>query len=349
MDLIWRLAANEMAAGRFREIEPDHVCLALLKFADVSVKPPDGAAGQAELANAVAGEAQLVREALDRCSIESTGVRRKLRGHLGKGDSPYKGGKVQPSAASRALLEAAARLAAESGGDLITPLHVLTALVQSPTPAMAQVLLGQIPPPPVPAPLPPLPYLDQHGRDLGRQAAEGQLALGPGLDAQAKAVLQAVQQKDRRSILLVSESRRHVEQLAAALAKAMVSNDAPAGLKGRRLIDVSMVWRARQRLRLPAEAEAADLTRMRQLLAEAAAHPEVILLVPSVEAAPGEGSGGSWPRLLEETLSKGAAQVISQVRPSVFTEHLRQRPVWRRQARAVWVDQEIQGSVPREL
>ena len=63
IDLIWRLAAQEMAAGEFDEIQPEHFCMALLKFAEVSVKAPEDAGEQAELAKAIAGEAQLVREA----------------------------------------------------------------------------------------------------------------------------------------------------------------------------------------------------------------------------------------------------------------------------------------------
>ena len=58
IDLIWRLAAQEMAAGEFSEIQPEHFCMALLKFAEVSVKAPEDDGEQAELAKAIAGDAQ---------------------------------------------------------------------------------------------------------------------------------------------------------------------------------------------------------------------------------------------------------------------------------------------------
>ena len=173
IDLIWRLAAQEMAAGEYGEIQPEHFCMALLKFAEVAIQANEDAGEQAELAKVIAGDAQLVREALQKCGIESTSARRKLRKQLGKGGSPQQGEKVHRSAASRALFESAAKLAQESDTETVTPLHLLTALVQSSTPAIVQVVLGKAAPTPRPAAL---PLLEKHGQDLGKLAAEGQTA-----------------------------------------------------------------------------------------------------------------------------------------------------------------------------
>ncbi len=126
IDLIWRLAAQEMAAGEYVQIQPEHFCMALLEFAEVSVQTPEEVGEQAELAKIIAGDAQLVREALQKCSIESTSARRKLRSQLGKGGSPQKSDKVHRSAASRVLFESATKLAQQSGSETVTPLHLLT-------------------------------------------------------------------------------------------------------------------------------------------------------------------------------------------------------------------------------
>ncbi len=348
IDLIWRLAANEMAAGEFKDIEPEHFCMALLKFAEMSVKPPEEAGEQAEPAKAISGDAVLVREALQKCVIEGTVARRKLRRQLGKGDCPFKGGKVHRSAASRALFESAAALAVESGSETLAPLHLLTALVQSPTPAIAQAVLGKTPPSPPPAPL---PLLEKHGQDLVKQVAEGRIKVRLGLEAQTKAVLQVLQQRDRKSILLVSDSDDLVADLAAALADALAAKDVPEGLKGRRLMDVSADRRLDALKGMPSSAkdDTAELEPLRQMLTEAASHPEVILLVPAVEAPPKEARGGQWTSILQETLVQGKVQFICRVRPLVFTAHLRKDPVWKRQTQAVWLEKVAQGSVPREL
>ena len=170
--LIWQLAAEEMAAGQFKEIEPEHFCMALLKFAELPAAAVEADDEHAETAKTIAADAELVREALQRCGIESTRARRKLRRQLGKGGTPHQEEKVHRSAASRALFEAAAAFVAESGGETLTPLHLLTALIQSPTPAIDQAVLGKVPPPSAPAFL---LLLDKHGKDLVKEASEGRL------------------------------------------------------------------------------------------------------------------------------------------------------------------------------
>lgn len=351
IDVIWRLAANEMAAGEFKEIAPEHFCMALLKFSELSAQAPENAdEQQAEMAKIVSEEAQLLREALQKCGIESMQARRKLRGQLGKGGSPYCGGTIHRSPASRALFESAIKLASEAASEVVTPLHLLTAVVQSPTPAIAQVVLGKALQPPAPARLP--PFLEEHCRDLVKEGAEGKLnASKPGIQTQCKAVLGALQDKERRSILLVSDSEDAVFDLAIALAKSIAANDVPEGLRGKRLIDVAWDSRADalRGMRLSREEKAKELERMRHVLAEAANHPELILLVPAVEDEPRpESQGGEWTTLVRETLTKRTAQFICRVPPSVFTKHLFKDKIWTRHAQVIWLEK-LQDSAPREL
>ena len=346
IDLIWRLAAQEMAAGEYGEIQPEHFCMALLKFAEVSVKAPEDVGEQAELAKAIAGDAHLVREALQKCGIESTSARRKLRKQFGKGGSPQQGKEVHRSAASRTFFESAAKLAQESDSETVTPLHLLTALVQSPTPAIVQAVLGKASPMPRPAAL---LLLEKHGQDLVKQAAEGKVQVKPGHETQCKAVLQVLQQKDRKCILLVSDNDHVVVELTSALAIAIASQDAPEGLRGKRLIDVSLTRADALKGKRISPDEAAGLELIRQLLAEAASHPEIILIVPAVEAEPQRTRVGEWPYLLQETLGKGKIQFICRAKPSVFTEHLRKDAVWKQRTQAIWLEKAAQGSVPREL
>jgi len=347
-DLVWKIAVREAAAGEFKEIEPEHFCMAVLKFAELSGKGVEEACAEAELVQLIAGEAQLVLEGLQKCGIESTSARRKLRNQLGKGDTPHKGGTIHRSASSRALFESAAKLASESASDTVTPLHLLTALVESPTPAIVQAILGKTPEPP---PRAALPLLDKHGHDLLKQVAEGKIQLKPGIEAQSKAVLQALQQKNRKSILLVSDSDDHVADLAAALAGAIAAKDAPDGLNGRRLMDISENIRHNlpKAKRNSSAEESAELDRMRLLLAEAASHQEVILLLPAVEADPKQAGGGQWTSLLRDTLANGRVQFICRVAPTVLAENLRKDAVWKRKAQVIWLESIAQASMPREL
>lgn len=345
VDLIWRLAAAEMRAGEFKEVEPEHFCMALLKFAELPVGAVDPENEHAEIAKSIAAEAELVREALQKCGIESTRARRKLRTQLGKGGTPHQDGQVHRSAGSRALFESAAHLAQEFGRDVVTPLHLLTALVQSPTPAIAQLVLGNSTPPPPPVAL---LLLDRHGKDLVKEGLRAdRLKSGSALEAQSKAVLQILLQKDRRSVLLVSDNNDLTESIATAVALAIATKEPPLGLKRRRLIDISGL--PLKGLQIPPEREAEELERLRPMLAEAASHPEIILLVPEIEAEDKSVWGGLWTRLLRETLAKGAVQFICRVAPAVFKEHLCKDPMWKRKAEAIWLESAAFGSVPREL
>jgi ATP-dependent Clp protease ATP-binding subunit ClpA len=346
-DLVWKIAIREAATGEFKEIEPDHFCLAVLKFAELSAKGVEEAGAEAELSQHIAGDAQLVREGLQKCGIESTGARRKLRRQLGKGDTPHIGVTIHRSASSRALFESAARLASESGS-AVTPLHLLTALVEAPTPAIEQAVLGKAPEPPSPTAL---PLLDKHDRDLVKRLAEEKIQVKPGIAAQSKALLQALEQKNRKSILLVSHSDDRVADLAAALAGAIAAKGAPDGLKGRRLMDISENSRhhSPKGKRQSSEEKKAELERLRPLLAEAASHQEVILLVPAMEADSKEERGDRWAGLLRETLAQGKVQFICRVAPSVFTENLQKDAVWKRKSQAIWLESIAQASTPREL
>lgn len=346
--LIWQLAAEEMAAGQFKEIEPEHFCMALLKFAELPAAAVEADDEHAETAKTIAADAELVREALQRCGIESTRARRKLRRQFGKGDTPHQEEEVHRSAASRALFEAAAAFVAESGGETLTPLHLLTALVQSPTPAIDQAVLGKVPPPLAPAFL---LLLDKHGKDLVKEASEGRLKADTTAEASGKAVLQILLQEKRKSILLITNHDDLAEGVAIAIACTMAGKEAPAGLKGRRLIDIAASSRlnAFKGLKPSLEEEAAEVERLRQLLAEAASHPEIILLVPTVEVESKSAGRGQWASLLREKLAKGTVQCICRVTPKTFTEHLRKDAVWKRQTEAVWLEKVAVGSIPREL
>ena len=346
--LIWQLAAEEMAAGQFKEIEPEHFCMALLKFAELPAAAVEAGDEHAETAKTIAADAELVREALQRCGIESTRARRKLRRQLGKGDTPHQEEEVHRSAASRALFEAAAAFVAESGGETLTPLHLLTALIQSPTPAIDQAVLGKVPPPSAPAFL---LLLDKHGKDLVKEASEGRLKADTTGEASGKAVLQILLQEKRKSILLITNHDDLAEGVAIAVACTMAGKEPPAGLKGRRLIDIAASSRlnALTGMKPSLEEEAAEVERLRQLLEEAASHPEIILLVPKVEVESKSAGRGLWASLLREKLAKGTVQCICRVPPTTFTEHLRKDAVWKRQTEAVWLEKVAVGSIPREL
>lgn len=339
IDLIWRLAADEMAAGEFGEIQPEHFCMAVLKFAEVSIKTPEGTGEQADLAKAIAADAQLVREALQKCGIESTIARRKLRKQLGKGGAPHKEGKIHRSAASRTLFESANALAAESGNEKLTPLHLLTALVQSPSPAIAQAVLGKVAPQPQPATT---PLLDKHGEDLVRQVAEGKLPTDSNRVAECKAILQILTGK--KSAFLLSQGEPSTTYILRALANSLFSESKlqPAASHAR-LLDI-------RKMSGPlAEVDSESHWKVRDgLFAEASQCPGIIL-VCSVDSVFTRTEKRLDRSATNSKLARLPVRCIIPMTPEGYEALLKDDRKWTRYAEPVWLREQQKNSIPREL
>ena len=330
--VIWRLAASEMAAGQFKEIEPEHFCMGILKFAELSVKALRADDDHAELAKAVAAEAKLVHEALQKCGIESTSARRKLRGQLGNGDTPQQEGQAHRSAASRALFESAADLAHETESDTITPLHLLTAIVQSPTPAIVQTLPGLAVPRRIETPL-----LNKWGEDLVEVLEKGDLNTDSDRSAECKAILHILAQK--KCVFLVSDNSEATKATLAWLAKILSREGGLSSSNaGRRLIRLTVqhIWEVEKRTMVAIPPD---------VLREAAASPNVIVVCPFEDMFPScDKHSKAVSRLAEVPLC--CVIPLSSARCQSLVEA---DPGWRKLAKPVWVRDEARKSIPKEL
>lgn len=349
MDVVWRLALREMAVGAFAEIEPEHFCAALLKFSELAVEAAGLDGDGADLASLVARDAREVRDELARREIDSKRARRRLRELLGPGDSPYQGGEIHRSAASKAAFDGAVALAARAEGGTLTPLCLFAALLQRPTPVISRALGG-------PSGFPDgtkLPLLERHGRDLGGEAMAG----GPGspdVDVQAKAVLGSLAESGGKSVLLVSESDEVVRQLALVVAKSLAGGSGPAGaaLGRRRLVAVDAFAAQPDAVggpRVPERAAVLDLDRFREILDEVAPCPEILLLLPPIDPASPHPPETEWVSLLQETLVRGRVRFLCRVSPASHALLMRRAPVWKRRTRVVWLHAAARDQVPTEL
>jgi ATP-dependent Clp protease ATP-binding subunit ClpA len=344
--LIWKMAAREMAAGRFSEIEPEHYCMALLKLADMPWTSIAAAAEGEDAARGIASDCESLRETMRKCGIESTRARRALRSRLGRGGELAQPAKVHRSPASRALFESAAMLASRSGREALEPLHLLTALFESPSPAIAETVLGRLPAPPTRI----AGLLEEKARDLVQDARNGNVLLNSAVITAAKVLLQLLARATHKSTLLVTERDELAKDVASAVALIMAGDDSPAGLRERKIIDISGALygdvNEGDGMR-PATGRPGARECLRQLLAEAATRPEVILWVPSVESD--SSFGIEWNSLLREALAKRTVQFIYPVTPESFTNNLNKDAVWKRHAEAVWLDCAAEDTVPRKL
>jgi hypothetical protein len=337
IDLIWRFAANEMAAGEFKEIEPEHFCMALLKFAELPEAEMQKAVADADAAKLLIMEVKSVHEALTGCSIDTTRVRRQLRARLGQGGVRYEGGQIHRSAASRELFNLAAQFAAEGEADRLTAMHLLAAIVKSPTPVIAQALRGVA----VPASQRvETPALDKCGEDLVQKFAKGELDADSDRTAECKAILQILASK--KSVFLVADSVQATESTLASLANLLHTEAKSPLVKGyKRLIRPTLVGYE--------EARWETLIKLFDDITREAAQRPGVLLVCSLE----DLCTSTDPHLLNSASASRLAQTsvrcIVLTSPKRYDSLVKADAGWRRLAEPVWVREDAKKSVPKEL
>lgn len=140
LEIIMSLAGSEAVAGRFREIEPEHLLMAVLKFSEMDPEPLQKAFAAMLDLDLLREELGQVRALLQSRKIESVAFRRALRISLGKGGGPPPGGNLHRSQAARLLFDGAKEIALTSGTRLVAPVHLLQAILANPTPAVSALL-----------------------------------------------------------------------------------------------------------------------------------------------------------------------------------------------------------------
>jgi ATP-dependent Clp protease ATP-binding subunit ClpC len=335
VDLTLQLAGQEAIAGEFKEIQPEHLLMGVLKLAELPLDDLEKMAPGAEATRDMITQVKAVQHDLSRRDVDSTRARRELRARLGKGGAPFDGGRLHRSQASREFFVAAAKLASDTGGDALAATHLLTALLFAPTVVIQAVLgkaVGQ-----TPAKRSSTPLLDEHGQDLTALAAAGRLPCPSALQAESKAILQALAEKSRRSVLLVANTGDIASQAVVAAAHAVAKGECPASMKGRRIVDLTSQ---------KADRDSADEL-LDKLVAEAETAPEVILVLP---LAPADAAAGSaWTKRLHAILAKGTIQCLCQIEPRTFDRLVRQDRTWKRAAEVIRLHGQPAKGIPWEL
>lgn len=343
IQLIWQLAGQETKTGEFEEIQPEHFCMALLKFAELPEAQIIKLGLGASAAGALVSEITSLRQVIADAGLDATRVRRGLRARLGKGGCPQHAGKIHRAQATREVFEAAARSAADAGTETLTASHLLTEVLRSPTPALAQVLeaVGARPGAPVGKPSRPS-LLDKFGADLTALTAQGKLTAPAGCEVECKALVQSLSQKERKSVLLVGEAHDAGRDVVVAAACSWaVSKPAPP-LNKQRIIEVRYPQAAGTR---------ADewLDAWEKLFAEAASAKEVVLLLPPLDEYEASSQVGEWQDLLKRIFEKRTVQCICRGSARAWDRWRRKDKRIERLVQVIWLQEETLKSVPREL
>ncbi|MFE7270062.1 protein kinase [Streptomyces sp. NPDC057623] len=128
------IALGEAARGGAAEVEPVHLLLGICKMCEM---PATGAEPDGEVRE-LDGEVRQLKAAFEGAGLDPAAFRRRLRDRIPRPDRPHQGGVVSPgNAVARELFSRAEQLAAAEHGVAMGLPHLLTAVLETPSPPWA--------------------------------------------------------------------------------------------------------------------------------------------------------------------------------------------------------------------
>lgn len=338
LELALQLAAQEALAAAFTEIEPEHLLMGLLKFAELPLPHAEADPQGAALIQPLLADNDALRERLRRRNIDSAQLRRQLRMRLGRGGGVVGRVELHRSPASRQRFDEAAAIAHAENTDVILAVHLLDAVLAAPTPLIRELVQREG-----------KPgnggngrddHLSRHGRDLIQLAAAGQLPAIGDRNAEVLAMRRVLEGSHAKSVLGICPSLPEAMCIVQALAKGVQAAAEPAAPAMRRLIDLSELVHGN---RPPAEI----LERLRTALLEAADAPDVVAVVPLV--GDGVQVDQVWP-MVQTALLETRLRAIVLTTPDLYEQVFAADRRWLRRMHALWLRAEtVPPKIPQVL
>lgn len=339
IELIWQLAVREAIAAEFKEIEPEHFLIALLKFSEIPVVEVEKLGVGAEVVKVLTSDIEALKTELGNRKVDAGAIRRELRRAVGKGAARYEGGQMHRAPATREFFDKAAKAAADAGNDLLMGWHILVTMLESPTPVLAKVFAGVGGTKAVGEPLQPLILLYEYGKDLNRLATDSKSSTDNERTAEARAVLGVLGQAGRNSVFLATDDCEAASKVVYAAARLIMSKDVAPGLRGKHVIDLSELPGGTVSSR-----ERADL--LERLLIEAGSARGIILYLPAVFSRVQKPL--SWADTLRTLAIAGKLQFVARI-PGSARKQIEKDATWRKAARVVSIGGARTAEIPFEL
>ena len=342
LQITWPLAAQEAILGEFSYIEPFHLFLAALKFAEVEDEKMQSVAGDSGTAKELLAERNSLQALLRTHSITvpeaSRPIRRGLRRQLGRGGHPHDGRQpIHRSEATREVFKKAEGIARTSNASQLTTSHLLQALFESPPKEVRTILAS--------AGIrlirtyPDTPAINKYGRLLGvatagsRSAGQTEQTENFMKDAVGKVVLEVLGNQSRKGVLLIQKAKRTPGQVAENLALYLrqASVQPPVPLERIYEIDfASPPWQAMADK--PRDME----NTIRSIFDEAVRSTDLALFfkdLPGLFTWPG---GKNCPALIRERIAKGI-HCIAGTDETGYRKYFEKDSGWKKVFQAVWI------------
>jgi ATP-dependent Clp protease ATP-binding subunit ClpC len=367
--LVWNIAAIEARTGRSTEIDPVHLLLGVCKLCDLDPDRfcPRPIRRDRTQRQEFEEDIATVRQWFAAWELDRTRFRRRLRSLISRSStlkSPP--GVMHRSDMSRGVFERAEELSILQSvqNPVVRPCHLLEALLELPTtpwegllaemgvynlenPLASRTHSDEQPEPSTPVWMeaeslfPPInkqetPFLDCFGRDLTQLALSGQLDPAIGRQAEIHSLASTLMQKRKRNAILVGEAGVGKTCIVEGLAQWLIRPGAPAALKSKRIIEISMSG-----LLAGSKYRGEFEERMQALISEATATNDVILFIDEIHTVFGAGGGGASDaaNILKPALARGELHCLGATTVREYRQSIETDAALERRFQVVWVEE----------
>lgn len=339
VQLAWALASREARLSGSSSIEPLHFLVAILLIIDDCYLQDAKAMGFPRNAlKEIARISEETRKAIGLPEDRITAMRRELTNFLRQAGNIPQPTVLHRSEDSRALFQNAARLAVASGHGTLNMLHLLQALLDH-TPTGVEVgagerfsaLVGELRRNPKPMTSIPrqsrpdtskTPFLDEMGRDLIALAREGRLPPVIGHKKEMTALARYLQRTTKRNVLIIGEAGVGKTAIVEGLAQKIAAGEVPGFLQSLRIIQINV-----SDLVAGTHYRGDIEQRLKRVIEEAVANPNVVLFLDEIHLAVGAGTGGGAPMdiagILKPALSRDDFRCIGATTVDGFERYIK--------------------------
>jgi ATP-dependent Clp protease ATP-binding subunit ClpC len=181
------------------------------------------------------------------------------------------------------------------------------------------------------------PTLDQYGRDLTLEAAEGKLDPAAGRERELRRMITILGRRQKNNPVLIGEPGVGKTAIVEGLARKIVSNEVPATLRGRRIVSLNM-----GSMIAGASFRGQFEQRIKSILEELRNAPEIILFIDELHTVVGagasEGSVGAAD-MIKPALARGELRCIGATTLDEYRKHIEKDTALERRFQPVKVDE----------
>jgi ATP-dependent Clp protease ATP-binding subunit ClpA len=338
------MAAQEAIGADFALIEPAHLLLAILKFAELGKKQYERILQDLASLDYLISERDEVRRRLAEYSADiarkSKEIRYRLRKKQGRGSHPYDGkAMIHRSDAARKICKNAERLARESGSLVWCAHHLLAAMIASPVPDIREIC--QAAGIAVSETVQKTPLLDEIGTDMNASCSNRKKLLRGEMkaiekDPVLKVLVDGIKGTERASFLLIQDGRRSARDVVEGLIRS------PASGK-KKVIELKF----KKIMKLCAQkADLSLFSLMKDLFEEACSATDVILFISDFDAFFDTENEKDVSDLFHERLTRKQISVFAATDKEKYRKHIESDANWRNLIHPLWIHD---LKLPRQL